>query len=118
MLASLRRNLVDKMDAYMQEESMQLPDASGNNEVGANDSSCVNFYPAQGYLYNIANSVSSAFYTKNGLEHQEKAYEIKEQHDAKIMQCKYCIRYAYGFCVKNGGAKPTAKKSLHNAILF
>ena len=113
MLAALRRNLVDKMDAYMQEESMQLPDASGNNEVGANDSSCVNFYPAQGYLYNIANSVSSAFYTKNGLEHQEKAYEIKEQHDAKIMQCKYCIRYAYGFCVKNGGAKPTWKEPLY-----
>ncbi len=36
----------------------------------------------------------------------------KKQTEALVMQCRHCIRYSLGYCVVNGGKKPTWKEPL------
>lgn len=52
------------------------------------------------YLYNIANRLASEFY---GMK--ETAYELKGGR-GPVMQCRHCLRYSLGYCVKHGGRKP------------
>ena len=59
------------------------------------------------YLYNISNHLSQQFYGAKDLS----AYELKGG-DGPIMQCRHCIRYALGYCVKHGGQHPTWKEPL------
>ena len=59
------------------------------------------------YLYNISNHLSQQFYGAKYLS----AYELKGG-DGPIMQCRHCIRYALGYCVKHGGQRPTWKEPL------
>ena len=54
------------------------------------------------YLYNISNRLSRQFYG----ETEETAYELKGGK-GPIMQCRHCIRYSLGYCVKRGGQQPT-----------
>ena len=54
------------------------------------------------YLYNISNRLSQQFYGSS----EKTAYELKGG-DGPIMQCRHCIRYALGYCVKHGGQRPT-----------
>ena len=54
------------------------------------------------YLYNISNHLSQQFYGSS----EKTAYELKGG-DGPIMQCRHCIRYALGYCVKHGGQRPT-----------
>ena len=54
------------------------------------------------YLYNVSNRLSQQFYGAKDLS----AYELKGG-DGPIMQCRHCIRYALGYCVKHGGQRPT-----------
>lgn len=58
------------------------------------------------YLYNISNQRSESFYKSKGLENPEKAFELKVPLHPLLMQCRYCLRYALGYCVKNGGKHP------------
>ena len=32
--------------------------------------------------------------------------------NALLMQCRHCLRYSYGYCVKNGGKKPVWREPL------
>ena len=59
------------------------------------------------YLYNISNHLSQQFYGAKDLS----AFELKGG-DGPIMQCRHCIRYALGYCVKHGGQRPTWKEPL------
>jgi len=54
------------------------------------------------YQNNISNRQSAAFYGTDELS----AYELKGG-DGPIMQCRHCIRYSLGYCVKRGGKRPT-----------
>ncbi|SHN07229.1 putative protease [Xylanibacter ruminicola] len=54
------------------------------------------------YQNNISNRQSAAFYCTDELS----AYELKGG-DGPIMQCRHCIRYSLGYCVKRGGKRPT-----------
>ncbi len=53
------------------------------------------------YQNNISNRQSAAFYGTDKLS----AYELKDG-DGPIMQCRHCIRYSLGYCVKRGGKRP------------
>lgn len=64
------------------------------------------------YLYNIANHAAEAFYAEHGLDHTEPALEVRKPQRTVVMQCRYCIRYNLGFCVRHGGRKPTWKEPL------
>ena len=67
------------------------------------------------YTYNIANDAAVDFYKKHGLENIQPAFELganKREDQSLIMQCRHCIRYSLGYCVKRGGKKPTWKEPL------
>ncbi|MBQ9649075.1 MAG: U32 family peptidase [Prevotella sp.] len=59
------------------------------------------------YLYNISNHLSQQFYGAS----EKTAYELKPAA-GPIMQCRHCIRYALGYCVKRGGQHPTWREPL------
>ena len=59
------------------------------------------------YLNNIANQVARDFYGVKELT----AYELKGG-DGPIMQCRHCLRYTLGYCVKNGGERPQWQEPL------
>ena len=59
------------------------------------------------FLSNIANRLARDFYGAQALT----AYELKGG-DGPIMQCRHCIRYILGYCVKHGGQRPTWKEPL------
>lgn len=64
-------------------------------------------YGAYPYLYNIANKAAIEFYERQGLAGIRPAFEISEPHEPLIMQCRHCLRYSLGFCVRRGGKRPT-----------
>lgn len=59
------------------------------------------------YLYNISNRLSQQFYGAASLT----AFELKGG-DGPIMQCRHCIRYSLGYCVKHGGKRPSWREPL------
>lgn len=73
------------------------------------------------YLYNIANTLSKSFYQREGLSNVADAYEVSQGADegAKrndsvlVMQCRHCLRYSLGHCVRRGGKQPTWKEPLY-----
>ncbi|MBO6254318.1 MAG: hypothetical protein J6O49_11785, partial [Bacteroidaceae bacterium] len=79
--------------------------------AGQNESATAPKYPFS-YLHNIANSASSNFYQQRGIRDGVSAFEIHTPDDPLIMQCRYCLRHALGYCVKNGGKRPVWKEPL------
>lgn len=73
------------------------------------------------YLYNIANTLSKSFYQREGLSNVTDAYEVSQgadkgaerQDSVLVMQCRHCLRYSLGHCVKRGGKQPTWKEPLY-----
>ena len=73
------------------------------------------------YLYNIANTLSKSFYQREGLSNAADAYEVSQGADegskrndsVLVMQCRHCLRYSLGHCVKRGGEQPTWKEPLY-----
>ena len=95
VLSEMRRSLVEKL----------VSQGDGSFVTSAIDAtkepSPCDTYPYT-YLYNISNRLSQQFY---GLS-EKTAYELKGG-DGPIMQCRHCIRYALGYCVKHGGQRPS-----------
>ncbi len=73
-------------------------------------------YARYSYLYNIANQSARTFYQAHGMAKADYAFELRNeaerQDDVLLMQCRYCLRYSLGYCVKRGGRKPTWKEPL------
>lgn len=73
------------------------------------------------YLYNIANTLSKSFYQREGLSNVADAYEVsqgadegaKRRDSVLVMQCRHCLRYSLGHCVRRGGQQPTWKEPLY-----
>ena len=118
VLSDMRRSLVallrSEESGKRKEESgkrKEKTSAAGSREKG----NLVPPYPRTSappnypytYLYNISNHLSQQFYGAKDLS----AYELKGG-DGPIMQCRHCIRYALGYCVKHGGQRPTWKEPL------
>ena len=65
------------------------------------------------YLYNIANSDSRRFYAARGVASPQPAFELQQPRGSQLlMQCRHCLRFALGFCVKHGGRKPEWRERL------
>lgn len=60
------------------------------------------------YLYNIANQLSRDFYGAESLT----AYELRPA-EGPVMQCRHCLRYSLGFCVRRGGQRPSWREPLY-----
>jgi putative protease len=95
VLSDMRRALVEKL-VSQGDGSFVTSIADVTKEPSPCDT-----YPYT-YLYNISNHLSQQFYGAKNLS----AYELKGG-DGPIMQCRHCIRYALGYCVKHGGQRPT-----------
>lgn len=122
VLTELRRNLMEDIEknADISSEaktvSHHLSNAEGDNKVKVWQRE----YGKYGYLYNIANKSAHEFYKQHGMNHTENAFELSKTSiqgtktdDCLIMQCRHCIRYSLGYCVKRGGRKPTWKEPLY-----
>ena len=104
ILSDMRRSLVVLLrseECGVRSEDTPAADLSlqGNLSPLTSHPSPLN-YPYT-YLYNISNRLSQQFYGAKDLS----AYELKGG-DGPIMQCRHCIRYALGYCVKHGGQRP------------
>ena len=69
-------------------------------------------YDTYSYLYNVANHLSRQFYERQGIKVEAPAFEVKEPGKALVMQCRHCLRYALGHCVKRGGTAPRWREPL------
>jgi putative protease len=97
----MRRQLVDQLG------QLNLID----NPVSSSSRTCNELSPsgyAYPYLYNISNRLSQEFYKAVDLT----AYELKGG-DGPLMQCRHCVRYALGYCVRRGGRHPEWKEPLY-----
>ena len=100
LLSDMRRQLVERLQAAPDTPNSLNPPSSPNTPTQAPSVD----HP---YLYNIANRIACDFYGAKELT----AYELKGG-DGPIMQCRHCIRYALGYCVKHGGQRPTWQEPL------
>ncbi|MBR0180048.1 MAG: U32 family peptidase [Prevotella sp.] len=99
ILSDMRRALVAEL-----EKNSRITEGQAPCEVSAKKS--IAEY-SDDYLLNISNHLSQRFY---GAE-EKSAFELKTSSELKnlngpIMQCRHCIRYSLGYCVKNGGKRP------------
>lgn len=135
-LAAMRREVLDMIE----EQPIEMEDVSeklkktygrcnGNNDNGkTGDNSKIGktqYIDAEKInAANVANHRAEAFYEEHGVKHAAAAFELTDgaRPNAKIygtphantplMTCRYCLRYAMGFCVKRGGKQPTWKEPL------
>ena len=97
-LSEMRRQLIAELSK--EETPLLTEDDRSFTEQSSAKGGAVKYpYP---YLYNIANRLSQQFYGAASLT----AYELKGG-DGPIMQCRHCIRYSLGYCVKHGGNRPS-----------
>ena len=99
-LSELRRRLVENLASQGDVSIDRSADLTKEPSLCETIPSDPPAYPYP-YLYNISNRLSAEFY---GAE--KTAYELKGG-DGPIMQCRHCIRYSLGYCVKHGGKRPT-----------
>ena len=125
LLADLRRQLLaalelDHRDGSNDHSRLATTDQE-NRPHDPNDSAVPHYdYP---YLYNISNHAAAAFY---GVK-EPTAFELntpsfwrgkgeaplwRGKGEAPLMQCRHCLQYAMGYCVKHGGQRPTYKQPL------
>ena len=98
-LSEMRRQLVEAL--LKEKPAPAVPDHQEGEVRGVGQKYA---YP---YLYNISNQKARDFYGAKDLT----AFELKGG-DGPIMQCRHCIRYSLGYCVKHGGQRPTWREPL------
>jgi putative protease len=110
LLNELRRRAVEKRLQEIEKHVGSKRD--GNISVDGRVQNALPPIYRHSVFYNIANHLSRQFYEQQGLQHPSPAFELKESAEAPIMQCRHCLRFALGFCVKNGGSTPKWKEPL------
>ena len=63
------------------------------------------------YLGNVTNAQAEAFYREHGVEEIQPGFEVKAEEGVPLMFCKHCIKFALGWCPKQG-YKATFKEPL------
>ena len=107
LLSDMRRQLVEEL---MRKEKCEKNFQQGNLSPLTSHPSPLTSHLSplnHPYLSNIANRLACDFYGTS----EPLAYELKGG-DGPIMQCRHCIRYTLGYCVKHGGQRPTWQEPL------
>lgn len=108
LLAEMRRLMTEKLSGCLQKRAKE--DGEKRKSTGTDGS---NLYPKHyQYLYNVSNHLARQFYADNGLDGLADAFELKQPAEPLLMQCKHCIKYSLGHCVKHGGSKPEWREPL------
>lgn len=112
LLADLRRKAVEAYaDAVRKACASPVP-AYGKQGGEAADLAWQPEYAQFPYLYNIANAAAVKFYADRGLADVQPAFELRETARPLIMQCRHCLRYSLGYCVRRGGRSPVWREPL------
>lgn len=107
VLSIMRRNAVQQLDAKgMGDRRVRKTCAEGENKPAPD-------YDKAQYLYNVANGKAANFYAHHGKPTVDMAFELSPDSRGPLMQCRYCLRHAFGYCVKHGGTKPLWREPLH-----
>ncbi|MBQ8706134.1 MAG: U32 family peptidase [Paludibacteraceae bacterium] len=110
LLAELRRRLVESAVFEGRRCRLQGSKVSPSRVEGAAFAGQRYGLP---YLYNISNRQARVFYEEQGLSDMIPAFEVsRPRGEALLMQCRHCLRYSLGCCVKHGGGKPQWKEPL------
>ena len=127
ILAELRRKVVEELDTQVQQMKRVVTYRQSNDKGQGvqkrQQFSLVNpsQYNELPYLYNISNDAARKFYEHQGLSKSESAFECQQPNglrqegeaDLLLMQCRHCIRYSLGYCVKRGGKNPKWHEPLY-----
>ncbi|MBQ9215849.1 MAG: U32 family peptidase [Prevotella sp.] len=101
-LSELRRIAVNTF----QETNGKTDKQGATSVVAPHGSDAIPSYPFT-YLYNVSNRKAQQFYGMQDLT----AFELKGG-DGPLMQCRHCLRYSLGCCVKHGGRRPEWREPL------
>ena len=112
LLSQLRRGVVTQLKALKPLRNQLLIAPKTKPFQQAISTLFPAIYRQHPYLYNIANAAARDFYAAEGLDHLQPAFELAPPTKPLIMQCRHCLRYELGFCVKRGGQRPTWKEPL------
>ena len=109
LLAELRRRIVERLLEQGNIGNIGNDEADEADETTGADRTAGAEPYRQSHLYNIANHEAAHFYGTGELT----AYELMPTPDAMLMQCRHCLRYSLGACVKHGGHRPTWREPLY-----
>ncbi len=120
-LAAVRRELLEVLEntPVSNHTDKQAVDETAANSVNANDT----VYADTINIANVANPTAQSYYAAHGVKNAPKAFELNSNYKVgsttdssavpPLMTCRYCLRYALGYCVKNGGKRPTWHEPLY-----
>ena len=100
LLSAIRREMVETLNNRRQQRDASPSGLLTSSGTGAP------VYDVP-YFYNIANHKACEFYGQS----EVTAYELKGGV-GPLMQCRHCLRYSLGCCVKHGGSKPKWREPL------
>lgn len=78
-------------------------------------------YEQHPYLFNVSNYLADRFYADRGMRGIASALETSYPHGTSsasrrpylLMQCRHCLRFSLGYCVKHGGKEPLWHEPLY-----
>lgn len=120
-LAAVRRELLEALEntPVSNHTDKQAVGETATNSVNANNT----VYADTINIANVANTTAQNYYAAHGVKNAPTAFELNSDYKAgsttapsavpPLMTCRYCLRYALGYCVKNGGKRPTWHEPLH-----
>lgn len=120
-LAAVRRELLEALEntPVSNHTDKQAVGETTTNSVNANNT----VYADTINIANVANTTAQNYYAAHGVKNAPTAFELNSDYKAGsttapsavplLMTCRYCLRYALGYCVKNGGKRPTWHEPLH-----
>lgn len=120
-LAAIRRELLEALEntPVSNHTDKQAVGETATNSVNANNT----VYADTINIANVANTTAQNYYAAHGVKNAPTAFELNSDYKAgsttapstvpPLMTCRYCLRYALGYCVKNGGKRPTWHEPLH-----
>lgn len=120
-LAAVRRELLEALGdtPVSNHTDKQAVGETATNSVNANNT----VYADTINIANVANTTAQNYYAAHGIKNAPTAFELNSDYKAgsttapsavpPLMTCRYCLRYALGYCVKNGGKRPTWHEPLH-----
>lgn len=120
-LAAVRRELLEALEntPVSNHTDKQAVGETVTNSVNANNT----VYADTINIANVANTTAQNYYAAHGVKNAPTAFELNSDYKAgsttapsavpPLMTCRYCLCYALGYCVKNGGKRPTWHEPLH-----
>ena len=118
-LATVRRELLEKLE----NETPLAANAPAKAQKEVSGETQKPVYADALNIANVANATARAYYAAHNVKNAPSAFELNLSYKAgcgeaastvpPLMTCRYCLRYALGFCVKNGGKRPTWHEPLY-----